>query len=144
MVYLPIVDLFRLPRYSRLHRLQEAHFQLGRKDQQAVVSTTRCLWPLSDPESARLLWILQSLRVGHCLPDMLCEKYSSRLQGSLHEVRAGHLAEMVHRRLCSGPVSSLRHGLGSPLFESRHVSLRKGDDAQGLSARLEQHGHHHG
>jgi len=58
MVHLPVVDLFCLPRCPRLHHLQEAHFQLGRKAQQAVVADFQCWWPLIDPESARVLWIL--------------------------------------------------------------------------------------
>ena len=31
LVHLPVVDLFCLPRHSRVHHLQEAHFQPGRK-----------------------------------------------------------------------------------------------------------------
>ena len=79
MVHLPVVDLLCLPRHPRLHHLQEAHVQLGRKAQQAVVADPQCWWPLVDPESARVLWILQSFRVGHGIPNVLCEEYSTRL-----------------------------------------------------------------
>ena len=86
VVHLPVVDLFRLPRHSRLHHLQEAHFQLGRKAQQAVVAETRRFRSPSNPESARVLRVLQSLRVGNSLPNVLREEHPSGLQGPLHEV----------------------------------------------------------
>ena len=51
---------------------------------------------------------------------------------------------MVHDRLLSGATPPLRHDIGPPLFESRHVPVRKGNDTQGLSPGSEQHGCHHG
>ena len=86
LVHLPVMDLLRLSRYSRLHLLQEAHFQLGREDQQSVVARHWRCRSIGDPGSARVLRIFQSLRVGYGLPILLCEERSSRLQGSLHEV----------------------------------------------------------
>ena len=129
LVHFSFVDLLRLPRHTWLCCLQEAYFQSGRKAQQPMVAGPRCGWSTGDPESAWMLRVLQSFRVGDCFAIMLCQECPSRLQGFLHEVSTYHLAAMVHHRLHCGATSPLRNDLGSSLFEPRHIPIWEGNDA---------------
>ena len=136
LVLLPVMGVLRLPRDSRLHRLREADFQLGRKAQQPVVAEPWCCRSTGHPESARVLWILQPFRVGHDLAILLCEEHSPRLQGPLHAVRAYRPATVVHRRFLFGIASPHRDDLVSPMFEPRHISVREGDGTQSIPPRF--------